>query len=88
MRAMSDYTRMDPRKRIQKLLDFNQRLHRTPESADVFKEWDFHLDTKLVELDGRILKNENIVFNNNQKYVCVCAYCLGIGHFVIVLRIS
>lgn len=67
MRSMSEYTRMDPRTRIAKLLEFNQRLARTPESTEVFREWNFELDSKLVEVEGRILKNENIVFGDKRK---------------------
>lgn len=84
MRAMADYTRMDPRTRIQKLLEFNQRLLNKEESCDVFKEWDFHLDDKLVELNGRILKNENIVFTE-RKYVCSIELilCLVVFNFIV-----
>lgn len=68
MRAMADYTRSAPRTRISKLMDFNKRLNQTPESSQVFREWDFRLDNRLVEFEGRVLKNENICFDQ-RKYV-------------------
>lgn len=70
MRAMADYTRSAPRARISKLLDFNKRLEQTKDSSKVFQDWDFRLDNKLVELEGRVLKNELICFDK-QKYVFI-----------------
>lgn len=52
MAAVSDYTRLAPNNRIAKLLDFNARLQRTPESMAVLKEWQMSLDKKMVELAG------------------------------------
>lgn len=64
---MSDYTRMVPDKRIQKLLDFNRRLSTTTESAQTLTEWNFQLERTQVEVAGRILPMQNIVFGNNSK---------------------
>lgn len=68
-RAMSDYTRMAPDKRIQKLLEFNRRLSGTAASAATLREWDIKLSATQVDVSGRVLNNENIVFGNNKKYV-------------------
>lgn len=56
-RAMSEYTRMAPDKRTEKLLQFNQRLLRTEDSMTVLREMNLQLDTKLVDIPGRVLKN-------------------------------
>lgn len=66
-KAMSDYTRMVPDKRIQKLLEFNRRLSTTKESAQVLTEWNFQLEKTQVEVTGRILPMQNIVFGNSSK---------------------
>lgn len=64
---MSAYTRMNPDRRIEKLIQFNKRLNATPDSKAVLDEWDLKLDGALVEVTGRVLNNENIVFGGNQK---------------------
>lgn len=67
MRAMADHTRLAPAMRIERLKAFNQRLYNTPASIDVLGSWDMTLDKNLVELPGRILKQENIVFGNAKR---------------------
>lgn len=64
---MACHFRMNPMQRTQKLLDFNRRLARTPESMEVLKQFNFSLSPSLVTVDGRILKKENIVFGDNRK---------------------
>lgn len=65
MADVSQHTRVNPPGRIQRLLQFNQRLHVTPASTAVFTEWNLQLDANLVELKGRVLENEEILFGNN-----------------------
>lgn len=65
MADVSQHTRVGPPGRIQRLLQFNQRLHTTPDSTRVFTEWNLRLDDSLVEIKGRVLANENIIFGNN-----------------------
>lgn len=69
MRAMGDYTRVGPDVRIRKLLEFNRRLYNSPESLAVFTEWQMTLDKNLVEVTGRELANENILFSGGKKDV-------------------
>lgn len=69
MQEMGGYTRVGPDNRIKKLMAFNERLRKTPASNDVFTEWQMQLDNNLVEVPGRELRNELIVFGNNVKYV-------------------
>lgn len=68
---------MVPDKRVQKLLDFNKRLSGTAASAATLREWDVQLSPNQVEVSGRVLNNENIVFGNGKKYVVyIYVYCL------------
>lgn len=69
MRAMSDHTRMNPSRRIDRLRTFNQRLQTTPESVRVLTDWNMKLEEKLVELQGRVIAPQKIVFNSN-RYIC------------------
>lgn len=66
MRAMSDHTRMNPSRRIDRLRTFNQRLQTTPESVKVLTDWNMKLDEKLVEVQGRLIAPQKIVFNSNR----------------------
>ncbi|CAG9802484.1 unnamed protein product [Chironomus riparius] len=67
MKAMADYTRMDPRKRVERLMKFNDRISRTPKSAQIFEQFQTQLQTKLVELTGRQLNQEIILFGNGKS---------------------
>lgn len=63
MKSMSEYTRVGPDARVRKLKAFNDRLARTPESINVFREWQMELDSNLVEFSARELPMEYIVFD-------------------------
>lgn len=66
MKAVAEHTRVGPAQRIRRLLDFNQRLSRIPESMEVLREWSMNLDNQLVEVSGRELPQEKIVFLNRE----------------------
>lgn len=67
MRAMSDHTRMNPDRRIDRLRIFNQRLQHTEASVKVLTDWNMTLDRHLVEVKGRILDPQRIVFAEHKK---------------------
>jgi aubergine-like protein len=67
MKAMADYTRMDPRKRVERLMKFNERMLTTPKSAQIFDQFQTKLQPKLVELTGRQLNQETILFGNGKS---------------------
>lgn len=66
MKAVAEHTRIGPNQRVRRLLDFNQRLKRTPESMEVLREWNMSLDPNLVEFTARELPPEKIVFNERE----------------------
>lgn len=70
MRAMSEHTRLNPDRRIERLRTFNNRLHNSKASMDVFSLWNMKLDTNLVEIPGRVLAPEKIFFGNQHKFLC------------------
>ncbi|XP_037029496.1 protein aubergine-like [Bradysia coprophila] len=69
MSAVAVYTRLAPKARIDRLNAFNQRLQNTAESTLNLKEWNFTLDKNMVQVNGRQLANEKIVFGNNKTAV-------------------
>ncbi|KAH8333040.1 hypothetical protein KR074_000427 [Drosophila pseudoananassae] len=66
MRAMSEHTRMNPDRRIDRLRRFNSRLQTTSDSVKVLKDWNMNLDQNLIEVQGRIISPQKIVFNNQK----------------------
>lgn len=66
MRAMSDHTRMNPGRRIERLTQFNRRLQSTVESIKVLTDWSLKLEDSLVEVQGRIIGPQKICFNQNR----------------------
>lgn len=69
MRAMADHTRMNPDRRIDRLKIFNRRLQQTEDSVKILNEWNLKLEDRLVEVEGRILDQQRIVFRDHRKYV-------------------
>ncbi|XP_023290765.1 piwi-like protein Siwi isoform X2 [Orussus abietinus] len=67
MAALAQHTRVSPQSRIQKLLSFNQRLNSEPSIVQELKEWNLTLDRKLVDVQGRVLPPEKILFANGRS---------------------
>lgn len=67
MKSMACHFRMDPNQRTQKLIEFNRRLARTPESMDILAQFNLSLSPALVEIPGRVFKSENVVFGDGCK---------------------
>ncbi|XP_055839653.1 protein piwi [Episyrphus balteatus] len=67
MRAMADHTRMNPDRRIERLRVFNRRLLETESSVKVLSDWNMKLDRNMVEIKGRVLEPQNIVFFDKRK---------------------
>ncbi|XP_053690463.1 protein aubergine-like isoform X1 [Sabethes cyaneus] len=63
MRDLADHTRLTPDRRIERLEAFNNRLVKTQASSEVFDFWKTELDRRLVEVPGRLLPQEIIVFD-------------------------
>ncbi|XP_001352313.3 protein piwi isoform X1 [Drosophila pseudoobscura] len=66
MRAISDYTRMNPDRRIDRLRRFNNRLQNTADSVKVLNDWNMKLDENLINVQGRIIAPQKIVFNQSK----------------------
>lgn len=64
---MGDITRLNPDRRIERLLMFNKRLQEQSSSMKVLKDWNMSLDRNLVDLKGRIIDPQQIVFLDRKK---------------------
>lgn len=67
MQDLSIYTRLSPENRVKALCKFNKRIQDTPQSVNVLKEWNMELDKKLLEVEGRELPPETIVFGRSHE---------------------
>lgn len=65
MKALSDKTRIAPGIRMNKLLDFSKKLASTPKIMEDFRRWNFKLDKALVDVPGRVLAPEKILFGKS-----------------------
>lgn len=66
MSTIETYTRLAPKERIERLNAFNQRLQRTDESVKNLKEWNLMLDMDMVQVNGRQLPNERLLFGDKK----------------------
>ncbi|CAO1313617.1 unnamed protein product [Diamesa serratosioi] len=67
MKLLASETRIAPKDRFQRLMKFNSRLQ-NEKSLEVFKEFNFKLDDKLVEIPARRLSPEHIMFGGSGEY--------------------
>ncbi|XP_046741985.1 piwi-like protein Siwi [Diprion similis] len=67
MKALSDHMRVGPESRVQKLLAFNQRLRSQPDVCTDLKDWNLSLSDKLIDIPGRIMPSEKIIFGREKK---------------------
>ncbi|KAJ8967856.1 hypothetical protein NQ317_018350 [Molorchus minor] len=68
MRALADHTRVGPQQRIQKLMEFSQRMRRNQEVMQELRRWDLTVADSLLKFAGRVLPPETIVGGNQAKY--------------------
>lgn len=67
MRELSEHTKIGPKSRIERLLQFNQRLASSQDSSSHLAEWNLGLASELVKIPARILPYPDILFDNNKK---------------------
>ncbi|XP_015598612.1 piwi-like protein Siwi isoform X2 [Cephus cinctus] len=67
MKSVSNHTRIGPQARIQRLMTLNSRLHAEPAVIQDLTEWDLKLERSLLNVQGRLLNQEQIVFGRNKK---------------------
>jgi len=60
MQTMAIHTRVNPTERCQRLINFANRLLKTPDSVNELKKWNLTLCNNLVKLTGRVLPFEKI----------------------------
>lgn len=66
MRSMDEYNRMRPSTRIEKLINFNRRLKSCEKSAEFLNEWQLKLEDRMVEVAGRVLNDQKILWGNSE----------------------
>lgn len=68
MKALGEYTRMNPATRVDRLQRFAQRINETPASRDTLGQFNVNVDRELLRLPARVLKPELIVFGDQRTF--------------------
>lgn len=63
---MKPFAQMPPKKRIDRLIQFNRRIHDSEKSMAVLNEWGLEMDKNLVKINGRQLEHKELLFGKNQ----------------------
>lgn len=66
MKDVATHTRVGPSSRVQKLLQFNQRIHTTPGSIQCFNDYGLALNRDLVSIEARQLPMRIIQLGENK----------------------
>lgn len=66
MKDVANHTRVGPASRIQKLLQFNQRVQTTPDSVQCFSDYGLQLNPDLVTINARHLQTRLIQLGDNK----------------------
>ena len=61
MKALGSYTRQEPKKRMETLLKFSQRMHSQPEIKTDLEAWGLKFSNELESFKGRVLPPEKIL---------------------------
>lgn len=67
MKRLGEHTRVGPRGRVDRLMEFSSRLNRCPEAVEEIRRWDLKLANRLVEFEARTLNEDEIVMGDNRK---------------------
>lgn len=65
MKALKESTGLNPTERAKHILGFVKDSAENADFAKVLKEWQFELEPKLLQLQGRVLRSETIKFGRN-----------------------
>ena len=68
MKAMGDYTRQDPVKRIQTLKGFSKRIKENEEIQKELRDWNLRFAEDLLKFRARILAPETILGQGSSKF--------------------
>lgn len=69
MRALSDFTRLDPTKRVDRLLRFSRRIRESEESTNALNKLGMSIATELITLEGRKLNKPDIHFGDGRTKI-------------------
>ena len=65
--ALSEWTKMEPQKRIETLQRFGERLTNSREVKQTWQKWGMELESQPKSLTGRLLPPEPVYLKNSQK---------------------
>jgi hypothetical protein len=64
MKELNSYTHVGPNERYEQLNGFLNDIQRREESLKELNKWQISLDKELVQLTGRIMESESIIYKD------------------------
>lgn len=64
---MAQFTHLPPAARIERLLNFNERLRSSKSAVQLLNDWNLGLEKNLLEIPARILPYPKIIFGKDIK---------------------
>lgn len=68
MKEMSRYTHVEPNERFQQLNGFLHDIQKREEGQKELKKWQITIDKELVQLHGRTIEAEQIIYKDVPKF--------------------
>ncbi|KAL3266899.1 hypothetical protein HHI36_011049 [Cryptolaemus montrouzieri] len=68
MKDVSTYTRVTPAQRMNALRTYLRNVSNSPEAQQVLADWGLKLDPNTINLQGRSLETETILFGDNKEF--------------------
>lgn len=66
MKELAQFTKVGPKQRMDRLIQFNKRLRECKESSDILQRWNLELDPELIKIPARIIPIPKLVFGGDR----------------------
>lgn len=70
MKDVAEYTRVTPAQRMNALRTYLKNVANSAEAQQILGNWGLKLDENTINLEGRLLGNETILFGDGQEFKC------------------
>ncbi|XP_045478662.1 piwi-like protein Ago3 [Harmonia axyridis] len=70
MKDVAAYTRVTPAQRVNCLRTYIQNVSKSAEAQQILGDWGLKLEESTIQMEGRLLGNETILFGDNKEFRC------------------
>lgn len=68
MKDIATFTRVTPQQRVRSFGQFCENLEKVPAAREVLANWGLRLDKRPLQMQGRQLEEEQVIFGNNRQF--------------------